>query len=113
MGGESDALAFADTDAGLLQGGLFLASFDGGDATFHGTHAVQVFVQLVLIVLRQLLAKVSGASDNQIQHLSIQRIRLGDLTGLIGLTEEPVESTAGIGLGGNRLGGRTIAAVVI
>ena len=42
-------VAFAGADAGLLQRRLFLAGFDGGDAAFHGAHAVQVFIQLLLV----------------------------------------------------------------
>ena len=55
-------MALADTYAGLLQGRFFLAVFDGGDAAFHGAHAVEVFIQLVLIVLGQFPAEVFGAA---------------------------------------------------
>ena len=71
-------VAFAHADSSLLQRRLLLAEFDGGDAAFDGTHAVQVFIQFVLIVLGQFPAKVFGASDNQVQHLPIQRVRLDD-----------------------------------
>ncbi|MEZ5433423.1 MAG: hypothetical protein R3F31_20125 [Verrucomicrobiales bacterium] len=45
-------VALAATDAGLLQGGLLLAGLDGGDAAFHGAHAVGYSSSLLLVVLR-------------------------------------------------------------
>src|SRR6266481_1350720 len=44
------SIAFAHADSSLLQRGLFLAKFNGSNAAFNGAHAVQVFVQFLLIV---------------------------------------------------------------
>ena len=81
MGGESEALRLLDADARLLQRRLFLAEFDGGNAAFHGAHAVQVFIQFVLVVLGQFPAKVFGAAEDEVQHLPIERVRLADVSG--------------------------------
>ena len=107
------SVAFTGTDAGRLQGRLFLAVFDGGNAAFHGAHAVQIFIQFVLVVPGQLPAQVPRAAEDQIQHLAVQRVRLGEVPGLTGLSKKPVEHAAGIGFGRDGLGGRAEAAVRI
>ena len=78
--------------------------FDGGNSAFHSAHAIQVFVEFVLVVLGQCSAKVFGAADDEVEHLTIQRVRLADVSGPIGLSEEPVQDAARINLGGDGLG---------
>ena len=74
MGGESEAWRLLDRDAGLLQGRLFLAILDGGDAAFHRAHAVQVFIELLLVGCGQRPPQVPGAAEDEVQHASIQSI---------------------------------------
>ena len=82
------SVAFAGSDPGLFQRGFLLTILDGRDATLHGAHAVEIFIQLVLIVLREFPAKILGAIQYQIEHKTIERIYLRELSRLIGFSKE-------------------------
>ena len=55
-------MTFGGSNAVFLKRGLLLAGLDGGDAAFHRAHAVEVFVELLLIYLGQGAAQVAGAA---------------------------------------------------
>src|SRR5207244_8412413 len=65
-----------------------LPIFDGGNAALHGAHAVEVLIELVLVVPGQFPAQVPGAAEDQIQHLPIERVGRGDLSGVVERSEE-------------------------
>ena len=108
-------VAFARRDAGLLQRGLLLAILDGGDATFHGAHAVEVFVELVLVVLRA----VSGAGPwrrrGPDRASAIERVRLcaSLCQAWSVLPKSRLSTLRGFDLGGDGLRRRAEAAVRI
>jgi hypothetical protein len=53
----------------------------------------------VLIVAGESPAKVFGASDHEIEHLPIQRVRRRDVSGPFDLSEEPIQDGARIDFG--------------
>ena len=60
-----------DVAVGVLidfQGRFLLPILDSRDATLHTAHAVQIFVQLVLIHLRQRPTQILCSTQHQIQH---------------------------------------------
>ena len=97
------SLSFTGSDSGFLPRSLFLAIFDGGDATLEGTHAVEVFIQFVLVIPREFSAQVLGTSEHQVKHLTIERVGFCELSALVGFSEKPVEHATGIRLCGDRL----------
>ena len=106
-------MAFGGGDAVLLEGCFLLAGFDGGDTAFYRAHAVEVFIELLLVGFRQCFAQIASAAQHSVEHLPIERIGLGDAAFLAAFAEEPVQNIARIGLGRHRLGGRAVAAVII
>lgn len=109
----------AGGEAGFFEGGFFLAELDGGDAALDGADAVEVFIELLLVVLREFFSQIFGAGDDEIEHGAIERLGLGGggaggaaaAAGGAALIEEAVEDVAGIDLGGDGLGGGAEAAV--
>ena len=67
----------------------------------------------MLIVPRQLAAQVFGTAKDEIEHLTIQRIRLAGAPSFLGLPKEPIENVPRIDFGWYGLSGRTKTAVRI
>ena len=86
---------------------------DGGDTTLHCTHAVEVFIQFVLVNLREFPSKVFRTIEHQIEHLTIERVHFHKLSRLIRFSEKSVEYASRICLGGYWLRRRAEAAVRI
>ncbi len=110
-------VTFARADARFLQRRLLLPELNGGNPALHGAHAVEVFVQLVPVALRQRAPQVFRPAEHEVQHLAIQCLRLGRAgrfptrPRLVRRSEEAIEHAARIGLSWHGLRGGAIAAV--
>lgn len=104
-------LALAGGHSGFLQRRFLLPILDGGDATLDRAHAVEVFIELLLVAVRQFLAQVSRAADDEIEHLAVERVCGRRLAFLARFAKETIQNAARIDLRRHRLRGRAEAAM--
>ena len=106
-------VALARADARFFKGGIFLTLFNRSNSALDRTNAVEVLIELVLVVLSEFFAEIAGAADDQIEHAAVEGVVPGRRAGLVGFAKQSIEHIAGIDLRGHRLRGRAETAMRI